>query len=61
MMLAFRLVFGLMLLASLGCFAAYGLSKRPVWRARGRLILKWTLIAAVGWFAVILLAHLAGS
>ncbi|MDP1690590.1 MAG: hypothetical protein Q8L49_01265 [Burkholderiaceae bacterium] len=57
-MLVFRLVFGLLLLAGLLCFAAFVASGRPVWRQRGMVIVKWTLIAAVGFVAVILLERL---
>jgi hypothetical protein len=58
-MLIFRLVFGLLLLASVLCFAMYVGTKAPVWRARGVLELKWTLIAAAGFFGVLILERLA--
>jgi hypothetical protein len=54
-MLVFRLVFGLLLLAGLLCFAAFVATGQPVWRQRGMVIVKWTLIAAAGFAAVILL------
>jgi hypothetical protein len=57
-MLFFRLVFGLLLLASLVCFAAYIGTGQVVWRRRGILVLKWTLIAALGFFAVLILERL---
>jgi hypothetical protein len=57
-MLVFRLVFGLLLLAGLLCFAVFVATGQPVWRQRGMLIVKWTLIAAVGFVAVILLEQL---
>jgi len=57
-MVLFRLVFGLLLVASLLCFAMYVGTKAPVWRARGVLILKWTLIAAAGFFGVLILERL---
>jgi hypothetical protein len=57
-MLVFRLVFGLLLLAGLLCFAVFVATGQPVWRQRGVLIVKWTLIAAVGFVAVILLEQL---
>jgi hypothetical protein len=57
-MLLFRLVFGLLLVASLLCFAMYIGTKAPVWRARGVLVLKWTLIAAAGFFGVLILERL---
>jgi hypothetical protein len=58
-MLIFRLVFGLLLVGALLCFAAYLGSGRVVWRQRGVLLLKWTLIAALGFFAVLILERLA--
>ncbi|WP_088285017.1 hypothetical protein [Ideonella sp. A 288] len=58
-MLAFRLVFGLLLVASLLCFAMYVGTSQVVWRRRGVLLLKWTLIAALGFFAVLILERLA--
>jgi hypothetical protein len=57
-MLVFRLVFGLLLLAGLLCFAVFMATGQPVWRQRGILIVKWTLIAAVGFVAVLLLEQL---
>jgi len=58
-MLIFRLVFGLLLLASVLCFAMFVATKAPVWRSRGVVVLKWTLIAALGFFAVLILERLA--
>ncbi|HTP74263.1 MAG TPA: hypothetical protein VML58_18780 [Burkholderiaceae bacterium] len=57
-MVLFRLVFGLLLLASLLCFAMYVATRAPVWRLRGVVVLKWTLIAAVGFFGVLVLERL---
>lgn len=54
-MLIFRVVFGLLLLAGLLCFAVFVATGQPVWRQRGLVIVKWTLIAALGFAAVILL------
>jgi hypothetical protein len=58
-MLVFRLVFGLLLVAGLLCFAMYVGSGQPVWRRRGLVIVKWTVIAAGGFFAVLILERLA--
>ena len=57
-MVLFRLLFGLLLLASLLCCARYVATKAPVWRARGVGVLKWTLIAAAGFFGVLILERL---
>ena len=58
MMVGFRLVFGLLLVASLLCFAMYVGTREVVWRRRGIVILKWTLIAAFGFFAVLIVQRL---
>lgn len=58
-MLVFRLVFGLLLLAGILCFAMYIGTREPVWRRRGIVIVKWTVLAAFGFFAVLILERLA--
>ena len=58
-MLIFRLVFGLLLLASLLCFAMSVGTGDGLWRRRGVMILKWALIAAAGFFGVLILERLA--
>jgi hypothetical protein len=58
-MLIFRLVFGLLLVAGLLSFAAYIATGQTAWRQRGIVIVKWTLIAALGFFAVLILERLA--
>lgn len=58
-MLIFRLVFGLLLLASLLCFAMSIGTGQVVWRRRGILLLKWALLAAMGFFGVLILERLA--
>jgi len=57
-MVLFRLIFGLLLLASVLCFAMYVATSAPVWRSRGVMVLKWTLIAAAGFFGVLVLERL---
>jgi hypothetical protein len=58
-MLVFRLVFGLLLVAGVLCFAMYIGTRQTVWRRRGLVILKWVLLAAFGFFAVLILERLA--
>ncbi len=58
-MLVFRLVFGLLLFASLVCFAMYVGTRDARWRHRGIVVLKWSLIAALGFFGVLVLERLA--
>jgi hypothetical protein len=57
-MLFFRLVFGLLLIFSVLCFAMYAGTGQVVWRRRGIVVLKWTLLAAAGFFAVLILERL---
>jgi len=57
-MLFFRLVFGLLLISGLLCFAAYAFTGHPVWRRRGLKIIKWTLIVALVFAAGIALERL---
>ena len=58
-MLMFRLVFGLLLMASVLCFAMSVGTGNAAWRRRGVKVLKWALIAAAGFFAVLILERLA--
>lgn len=58
-MLIFRLVFGLLLVASVLCFAMFIGTREPVWKRRGLIIVKWTVLAAFGFFAVLILERLA--
>jgi hypothetical protein len=58
-MMIFRLVFGLLLVSGLLCFATYVATGQAVWRQRGVVIIKWTVIAALGFFAVLILERLA--
>jgi len=58
-MVVFRLVFGLLLVAGLLCFATYIATGQAVWRQRGIVIVKWTVVAAFGFFAVLILERLA--
>jgi hypothetical protein len=57
--LVFRLVFGLLLLAGLLSFAMYIGTGQDVWRRRGLVIVKWTVLAGFGFFAVLILERLA--
>ncbi len=58
-MLMLRLVFGLLLVAGLVCFAVYTATGNPLWRRRGLVVIKWTVIAGLGAAAVIVLERLA--
>jgi hypothetical protein len=54
----FRALVFLLLVASLLCFAMYVGTGQLRWRAIGLRILKWTLIAAMGFFAVLILERI---
>lgn len=57
-MVIFRLVFGLLLLAGVLCFAMYIGTGQTVWRHRGLVIIKWTVLAGLGFFAVVIAERL---
>jgi len=57
-MLVFRTVVFLLLIAGLICFALYIGTGQRRWRDLGLVIVKWTVIAALGFFAVLLLERL---
>lgn len=55
-MVFFRVLFAVLALACVGCFAAYALTSNPVWRQRGVAILKWSM-AFVSVFFLVLFAQ----
>jgi len=58
-MLFFRWVVLLLLVAGLLCFAMYIGTGQMRWRQRGVLIVKWTVVAGLGFFAVLILERMA--
>jgi len=58
-MLIFRLIVGLLLFAGVFSFALYIATGQAVWRQRGLVIVKWTVLAGLGFFAVLILERLA--
>lgn len=60
-MVVFRLVFGLLMLAAVVCFALAIFKREPRWQKLGVKILKWTVFAALGFFAVLGLEKLFGG
>ena len=58
-MLLFRWLILMLLLAAVVCFVFYTATGEPRYRLLGLLTLKWTLIAAFGFFAVLILERLA--
>jgi hypothetical protein len=58
-MLVFRTLVLLLLVAGLLCFAMYIGTGQARWRLLGIRIVKWTVIAALGFFAVLILERIA--
>jgi len=52
-MMLFRVLGAVLLGAALWCFALYALRGDMRWRQRGLLIVKWTVLAGIGFFAVL--------
>jgi len=57
-MLLFRLAIFVLLLAAGVCFACYIGTGQARYRQWGLVILKWTVLAALGFFAVLILERL---
>ena len=58
-MLIARWLFGLLLVAGLVCFALYIATGEQRYRRLGILLVKWTVIAGLGFFAVLILERVA--
>jgi hypothetical protein len=58
-MLIFRWIVLLLLVGGLLCFAMYVGTGQLRWRSLGIRIVKWTIIAALAFFAVLILERLA--
>ena len=58
-MLVFRWLVLLLLIAGALCFAMYVGTGELRWRAKGLRIVKWAVIAGLGFFAVLLLERMA--
>ena len=58
-MLVARLVIGLLLFAAILCFAMSIATRQARWRRLGIIIMKWTLIAGLDFFGVLILERLA--
>lgn len=57
-MLIFRWILLLLLVAGVLCFAMYIGTGQLRYRSLGLLIVKWTVIAALGFFAVLILERM---
>ncbi len=53
-MLVFRWLILLFLLAAIGCFVVFAVTGQQRFKRYGLIILKWTLLAAFGFFAVLI-------
>ena len=58
-MLIARWLVGLLLVAGLVCFAMYIATGEQRYRRLGILLVKWTVIAGLGFFAVLILERLS--
>jgi hypothetical protein len=58
-MLIFRWIVLLLLVAGVLCFAMYIGTGQVRWRQIGIRIVKWTIVAGLGFFAVLLLERMA--
>ena len=58
-MLLFRWIVLLLLIAGLLCFAMYIGTGQTPWRTRGLTVVKWAVVAGLGFFAVLALERLA--
>lgn len=58
-MLIARLLIGLLLFSAVICFAFSIATGQARWRRMGLVILKWTLVAGLAFFAVLILERLA--
>ena len=54
-----RLLIGLLLFSAVLCFAFSIATGQPRWRRLGLIILKWTVVAGLAFFAVLILERLA--
>jgi hypothetical protein len=52
-MLIFRWLLILLMLAAGACFALFAITGQPRFKRYGLLILKWTLVSAFGFFAIL--------
>ncbi len=58
-MLIARLVIGLLLFSAVVCFALSIATGQVRWRRLGLVIMKWTLVAGLAFFGVLILERLA--
>lgn len=58
-MLVFRWAILLLLITAGVCFAFYAGTGQPKFKRYGLVVLKWTLLAAFGFFAVLILERIA--
>ena len=58
-MLIFRWIVLLLMVGGLLCFAMYIGTGNKRWRALGVRVVKWTVVAGLGFFAVLILERMA--
>ena len=57
-MLLFRWLLILLMLTAGACFALFAITGQPRFKRYGLLILKWTLVSAFGFFAILTVERL---
>ena len=60
-MAVFRALLLLMLLAGAACFAAYAISGQTRYRGYGLRLVRWTVVAGLAFFAVLIVQRLVES
>lgn len=58
-MLIFRWLLMLLMVAGLVCLGLAIVTGQPRWRQMGMVIIKWAVVATLGFFAVLLLERMA--
>jgi len=58
-MMIFRLALGLLLASGFVCFALYFGTRQIIWRRRGMQLIRWTIMAGLAFFAVLILERVA--
>ena len=57
-MLILRFIVGILLVSGLLCFAVYIGTREPIWRRRGIVIVRWTVMAGLAFFGVLFFERL---
>jgi hypothetical protein len=58
-MVLFRAIFVLLALGMVLCMAAFTITGQPIWRQRAIQLLKWMVVAGLGFFGLLILMRAA--